>query len=65
MLRKRRIGWDGARQRAFVAWLAHTPSIGFAARKVGMSAQSAYRLFERPGAAHLRAVAPAGAFVGG
>ena len=50
MLRRRRIGWDAARQRAFVAWLAHTPSIGFAARKVGMSAQSAYRLFERPGA---------------
>ena len=50
MQRKRRIGWDEARQRAFVALLAHTPSIGFAARKVGMSAQSAYRLFDRPGA---------------
>lgn len=49
-LRKRRIGWDGARQRAFVAVLAHTPSIGFAARTVGMSPQSFYRLIERPGA---------------
>lgn len=48
--RKRRIGWDPARQRAFVALLAHTPSIGFAARQVGLSPQSYYRLIEKPGA---------------
>jgi hypothetical protein len=52
-LRKRRIGWDPARQRAFVALLAHTPSINFAARKVGLSPQSYYRLVERPGAESL------------
>ena len=49
-VRKRRIGWDAKRQRAFVALLAHTPSIGFAARKVGMSPQSYYRLIGKPGA---------------
>lgn len=48
--RKRRIGWDARRQRAFVALLAHTPSIGFAARKVGLSPQSYYRLIAKPGA---------------
>lgn len=48
--RRRRIGWDEKRQRAFVALLAHTPSIGWAARTVGMSPQSFYRLIERPGA---------------
>lgn len=48
--RRRRIGWDEKRQRAFVALLAHTPSIGWAARTVGMSPQSFYRLVERPGA---------------
>ena len=52
-LRKRRIGWDAARQRAFVAVLAHTPSIGFAARTVGMSPQSFYRLIDQPGAESL------------
>lgn len=49
-LRRRRIGWDAARQRAFVALLAHTPSIGWAARKVGLSPQSFYRLLAKPGA---------------
>ena len=48
--RKRRIGWDEARQRAFVALLARTPSISHAARAVGMSPQSVYRLLETPGA---------------
>ena len=48
--RKRRIGWDGARQRAFVALLSRTPSVSHAARAVGMSPQSFYRLIERPGA---------------
>ncbi|MEO8141124.1 MAG: hypothetical protein ABI617_00540 [Sphingomicrobium sp.] len=48
--RTRRIGWDEKRQRAFVALLAHTPSIDFAARTVGMSKQGFYRLIERPGA---------------
>ncbi|MES2904644.1 MAG: hypothetical protein V4696_10705 [Pseudomonadota bacterium] len=49
-VRRRRNGWDAIRQRAFVAWLSHTPSIAFAARKVGLSPQSYYRLLERPGA---------------
>lgn len=49
-IRKRRIGWDARRQRAFVALLAHTPAIGFAARKVGLSPQSYYRLIAQPGA---------------
>lgn len=48
--RKRRVGWDEARQRGFVDLLARTPSISFAARTVGMSPQSVYRLLEKPGA---------------
>ncbi len=42
-LRRRRVGWDEARQRAFIALLARTPSVGHAARAVGLSARSAYR----------------------
>ena len=48
--RRRRFGWDEGRQRAFVAMLARIPSVGHAARAVGMSARSAYKLLERPGA---------------
>ena len=49
-VRRRRIGWDERRQRAFGALLAHTPSIGWATRQVGLSPQSYYRLIEKPGA---------------
>jgi len=48
--RRRRVGWDEGRQRAFVAMLARIPSVGHAARAVGMSARSAYKLLDRPGA---------------
>ncbi|MEA1073033.1 hypothetical protein [Sphingomonas sp. LY160] len=49
-LRKRPVGWDEARQRAFIALLARTPSVGHAARAVGLSARSAYKLLDKPGA---------------
>ena len=39
--RRRRVGWDEGRQRAFVAMLARVPSVSHAARAVGMSARSA------------------------
>ena len=48
--RRRRVGWDEGRQRAFVGMLARIPSVGHAARAVGMSARSAYKLLDRPGA---------------
>lgn len=48
--RRRRHGWDTDRQRAFIGMLARTPSVGRAARAVGMSARSAYKLLDRPGA---------------
>ena len=48
--RRRRIGWDPDRQRAFIAILARVPSVGRAARAVGMSRRSAYKLLDRPGA---------------
>jgi hypothetical protein len=48
--RRRRVGWDEDRQRAFVGMLARIPSVGHAARAVGMSARSAYKLLDRPGA---------------
>ena len=48
--RRRRHGWDAERQRAFIALLARVPSVGHAARAVGLSARSAYKLLECPGA---------------
>jgi len=48
--RRRRVGWDEGRQRAFVGMLARIPSVGHAARAVGMSARSAYKLLDRTGA---------------
>ena len=48
--RRRRVGWDEGRQRAFVGMLARVPSVSHAARAVGMSARSAYKLLDRPGA---------------
>lgn len=43
-------GWSSDRQHAFVWALAHLPSVAAAARSVGMSARSAYRLRGAPGA---------------
>ena len=48
--RRRRVGWDAERQRAFIRLLARVPSVGQAARAVGMSARSAYKLLDRPDA---------------
>lgn len=48
--RRRRVGWDAGRQRAFIALLARLPSVGKAARAVGMSRRSAYKLLDKPGA---------------
>jgi hypothetical protein len=49
-LRSRRGGWSEARQCAFLAQLYFTGSVTAAARAVGMSRASAYRLRERAGA---------------
>ena len=46
--RRRRVGWDEDRQRAFIALLARIPSVVRAAKAVGMSARSAYKLLDRP-----------------
>ena len=48
--RRRRVGWDAERQRAFIALLARLPSVGQAAKAVGMSRRSAYKLLDKPGA---------------
>ena len=48
--RARRDGWTPERQRAFIAELRASRSIGRAARSVGLSRESAYRLRRRPGA---------------
>ncbi len=49
-LRKRHDGWTPARQRDFLAALYACGIVVTAARSVGMSAKSAYRLRARPGA---------------
>lgn len=49
-LRRRRNGWTEARQRAFIAALARCGSVAGAARAVGMTARSAYRLLDAEGA---------------
>ena len=49
-LRNRRSGWVPERQRAFIEILAQSGTVAFAARAVGMSRRSAYKLLERPGA---------------
>jgi hypothetical protein len=49
-LRARRDGWTEERQCAFLAQLYVTGSASAAARRVGMSRASAYRLREREGA---------------
>ena len=49
-LRPRGDGWSEVRQCAFLAQLYFTGSVTAAARSVGMSRASAYRLRDRPGA---------------
>lgn len=49
-IRARRDGWTVERQCAFMAALHATRSVSKAARAVGMSRETAYRLRERPGA---------------
>ena len=49
-LRIRRRGWTPERQRGFIAALARCGSVSAAARHVGMSARTAYRLLDAPGA---------------
>ena len=49
-LRRRRNGWTEARQRAFIAALARCASVAAAARAVGMTPRSAYRLLDAEGA---------------
>jgi hypothetical protein len=49
-VRARKDGWTPDRQRRFVALLRRGRAIAQAARAVGMSRESAYRLRERPGA---------------
>lgn len=48
--RRRQGGWTAARQRAFIAALQDGVSVRAAARCVGLSVQSAYKLRERPDA---------------
>ncbi len=47
-------GWTAARQRGFIAHLAEVGVVAEAARAVGISARSAYRLRNRPDAASFR-----------
>lgn len=62
--RARGDGWSAARQRDFVRVLLATGVPGLAAKSVGMSRQSAYRLRDAPGAAEFRAAWDAAADVG-
>lgn len=48
--RNRRSGWTSERQRAFIAALARCGSVRSAARHVGLSARTAYRLLDMDGA---------------
>ncbi len=48
--RVRRRGWSEERQRAFIAALCRCASVAAAARSVGMTPRSAYRLTDAPGA---------------
>lgn len=48
--RARHDGWTPDRQRAFIDALGQCGLVGAAAREVGMTAKSAYRLRDRPGA---------------
>lgn len=53
--RARRNGWSEDRQRAFIAALAKCGSVSAAARSVGMTRRSAYRLIDAPDAASFAA----------
>jgi hypothetical protein len=50
-LRARADGWTAERQGLFIGFLAETGSVAEAARRVGMSRESAWRLRRRAGAA--------------
>lgn len=50
MARSRHDGWSAERQQRFIAALAETCSVNAAARAVGSTRTSAYRLRGRPGA---------------
>jgi hypothetical protein len=54
-VRYRRDGWTPARQRVFIAALAESGCVLAACRRVGKSAEAAYRLARRPDAAAFRA----------
>lgn len=49
-LRHRRSGWTEQRQRGFIAALARCGSVSAAARHVGMTPRTAYKLLDAPGA---------------
>ena len=49
-LRARADGWTPERQARFIGFLAETGSVAAAARRVGMTRESAHRLRGRPGA---------------
>jgi len=53
--RARHDGWTPDRQRAFIHALGRSGLVGAAAREVGMTARSAYRLRDRAGADGFRA----------
>ena len=53
LLRSRADGWTPLRQARFIGYLAETGSVAEAARRVGMSRMSAYRLRRRPQAESL------------
>lgn len=53
--RPRADGWSDAKQRAFIEALADTGSVADAAREVGMSPSSCYRLRRTPGAGNFAA----------
>ena len=55
-VRTRRDGWTAQRQGLFIGWLAETGSVREAARRVGCSRETAYRLRRKPGAASFAAV---------
>jgi hypothetical protein len=54
-LRYRRDGWTPGRQSDFLGRLAETGNVSAAARHVGMTRESAYRLRDKPGAASFAA----------
>jgi hypothetical protein len=54
-VRYRKDGWTPQRQRAFILGLAETGAVLAACRRVGKSAEAAYRLSRRPDAAAFRA----------